>query len=256
MAVRTKKRRTPRRGAGPARINIGTSGWNYEHWQGPFYDDSLPQKKWLEFYAERLRSVEINNSFYQLPSEKTLRSWRDTVGDDFVFSIKASRYITHMKKLKDPKESTKKFFDVADELKDKLGPILFQLPPKWNCNLERLERFLQTLPDGYRYVFEFRDDSWWNDETYELLNEHGASFCIFDLKGQVSPKEVTSDLVYVRLHGPSRSAYEGDYDNRTLSGWAGAFSSWHNQGHDVYCYFDNDQNGYAAQNALKMQSML
>lgn len=255
MAVKTK-RKAPHRGAGRARVRIGTSGWNYNHWQGPFYDESLPSKDWLEFYAEKFQSVEINNSFYQLPAKKTIKSWRDTVDDDFVFAIKASRYITHMKKLKDPRESTPKFFNVADELKDKLGPILFQLPPKWNCNVERLDEFLRSLPEGYRYVFEFRDESWWRDDVYELLREYGAAFCIFDLKGRVSPREVTADFVYVRLHGPSETAYQGSYDNNTLSGWAGAFSSWRNQGHDVCCFFDNDQNGYAARNALQMRNML
>lgn len=255
MTVKAK-RKAPHRRTGNAVVSIGTSGWNYDHWRGPFYDESLPQNKWLEFYAEHFRSVEINNSFYQLPDKKTIRHWRDTVDSDFVFAIKASRYITHMKKLKDPQESTKKFFDVADQLKDQLGPILFQLPPRWHCNLDRLEEFLQTLPNGYHHVFEFRDESWWQADVYDLLREYGAAFCIFDLEGKVSPRDVTADFVYVRLHGPSKTAYQGSYDNHALSGWAGAFSSWRNQGRDVCCYFDNDQNGYAARNALQMQNML
>ncbi len=249
---RTAKRRRTKN----ARVYIGTSGWNYRHWRGPFYDESLPQSQWLRFYAERFHSVEINNSFYQLPSKKTLRAWRDTVDHDFLFAIKASRYITHMKKLKDPEESLKNFLAAAEELKDNLGPILFQLPPGWNCNPERLQEFLKALPTGHRYVFEFRDDSWWNSAVYDLLREYQAAFCLFDLKGRTTPKELTADFVYIRLHGPSRTAYEGKYNKRTLSGWAGACTAWRRQGQDVYCYFDNDQDGYAAINALAIRDMV
>ncbi len=210
----------------------------------------------LAFYATRFQSVEINNSFYQLPEKKTLQTWHATVGDDFTFAIKASRYITHMKKLKDPGDSIKNFLEIATRLKDNLGPLLFQLPPGWNRNVDRLAEFLAALPSGHRYVFEFRDDSWWHSDIYDLLREYNAAFCIFDLKGTITPKEITADFVYLRLHGPSRSAYEGKYDKRTLAGWVGAISSWLKQQHDVYCYFDNDQNGYAAQNALEMRDML
>ena len=235
-------------------IHIGTSGWSYQHWKGHFYPEDLAYRGWLEFYAKQLRTVEINNTFYQLPEKKTLEKWRDTVSSPFIFSVKSSRYITHTKKLKDPDQGSKKFFPRIEALGDKLGPILFQLPPRWHFNLERLKYFLQALPQNFRYTFEFRDSSWWRDEVYDALENQGAAFCIFELAGQLSPKQVTADFVYVRLHGPG-DAYQGKYDNRTLAGWANAFSTWENQGKESFCYFDNDEKGYAAQNALSLQDM-
>lgn len=236
-------------------VLIGTSGWSYDHWQGPFYPKELPPRERLKYYAERIASTEINNSFYQLPDKKTLQAWHDTVPADFVFTAKGSRYITHMKKLKDPEKSVSGFLERIGILEDKLGPILLQLPPRWRFNGKRLAAFLAQLSGEFRYAFEFRDPSWLNEETYAMLAEHKAAFCIYDLDGFLSPREVTADVVYVRLHGPD-GPYQGSYDSRTLSGWAGAFSTWSAQGRDVYCYFDNDQAGYAAQNALRLQSML
>lgn len=235
-------------------IHIGTSGWNYKHWKGSFYPEDLSSGEWLNFYAKHLHTVEINNTFYRLPEKKILAKWLDTVSPQFIFAVKASRYITHMKKLKDPVQGLENFLPRIKALRDKLGPILFQLPPHWHLNLERLKSFLQALPREFRYTFEFRDSSWWRDEVYDLLENQGAAFCIFELAGQLSPKQVTADFVYVRLHGPG-DAYQGKYDNRALAGWAGAFSSWEKQGKQIYCYFDNDEKGYAAQNALTLQDM-
>ncbi len=236
------------------KVHIGTSGWNYGHWKGSFYPEELNQEKWLDFYKSRFRTVEINNSFYNLPEKKTFRSWKETVQKDFIFSVKASRYITHMKKLKDPEEPVERFLSTVKELGKNLGPILFQLPPHWNVNHDRLKSFLNTLPPGNRYTIEFRDESWWTRETYDLLKDHAVAWCIFHLAGSLTPKEVTADFVYIRLHGPE-GAYEGQYDGNTLGGWAGAINSWKEQGKDVFCYFDNDQNGYAAQDALKLKEM-
>ncbi|MEX0599268.1 MAG: DUF72 domain-containing protein, partial [Rhodothermales bacterium] len=154
------------------KIHIGTSGWHYDHWKGPFYPEDMPSEKFLAFYAERFRTVEINNSFYKLPSKKTLRSWREIGGDNFVFSFKASRYLTHMKKLKDPEEPLRKIYDVAETLGAQLGPILFQLPPRWTFNPERFERFLSILSSDHRHVFEFRDESWFDERALDLLREH------------------------------------------------------------------------------------
>lgn len=235
-------------------IHIGTSGWNYKHWKGSFYPEDLSSGEWLNFYAKHLHTVEINNTFYRLPEKKILAKWLDMVSPQFIFAVKASRYITHMKKLKDPVQGLENFLPRIKALRDKLGPILFQLPPHWHLNLERLKSFLQALPREFRYTFEFRDSSWWMDEVYDLLENQGAAFCIFELAGQLSPKQVTADFVYVRLHGPG-DAYQGKYDNRALAGWAGAFSSWEKQGKQIYCYFDNDEKGYAAQNALTLQDM-
>jgi uncharacterized protein YecE (DUF72 family) len=236
-------------------VNIGTSGWNYSHWRGTFYPEGLPQKDWLGFYAERLRTVEINNTFYNLPELSTLELWKRSVPPHFLFSVKASRYITHMKKLKDPQQSTERFFERIAVLKEKLGPVLFQLPPRWKRNPERLNGFLELLPADFSYTFEFRDPSWFEQGIYSALRRRQAAFCIYHLAGEMSPKEITADFLYIRLHGPG-NAYQGRYDTETLSGWAGAISTWSRRGKSVFCYFDNDQNGYAAENALELQSML
>ena len=238
-----------------SRIHIGTSGWSYDHWRGPFYPESLSDEKWLEYYAAYLHSVEINNSFYQLPGEKTLQHWYKAVPENFIFTVKASRYITHMKKLKNPAKSLSTFLSRISVLDNKLGPVLFQLPPRWHFNAGRLAAFLDMLSDEFSYAFEFRDHGWHNPQTYDLLAQQGAAFCIYELDGFLSPREVTANFVYVRLHGPDGS-YQGSYDNHILSGWAGAFTSWLSAGQDIYCYFDNDQDGYAVQNARSLQSML
>lgn len=236
-------------------VFIGTSGWSYDHWQGAFYPPDIPHEDWLPYYAQHFGTIEINNSFYRLPDKKTLLQWHDAVPRDFIFAVKASRYITHMKKLNDPQHSVSAFFERIGALGDKLGPILFQLPPHWHFNPERLATFLGGLSSQFRYAFEFRDHSWHNAETYQLLSKYKAAFCLFDLDGFLSPTEITADLVYVRLHGPN-GPYQGSYSKDTLSDWATSFSNWSAQGHTVYCYFDNDQNGYAAQNALTLQSLL
>jgi uncharacterized protein YecE (DUF72 family) len=235
-------------------IRIGTSGWSYDHWVGPFYPDGLPTGGRLAYYARYLNSTEINNSFYHLPEPGILETWRDAVPEGFCFSVKASRYITHMKKLRDPEQGLNTFLGRIGRLEDRLGPILFQLPPRWRFNAERLERFLAALSHEFRYAFELRDRSWLNDRALELLARSNAAFCIYDLDGFLSPKEVTADFVYVRLHGPD-GPYRGRYDRQALSGWAGAFTSWNASGLDVYCYFDNDEAGHAAENARALRTM-
>ena len=147
------------------------------------------------------------------------------------------------------------FMERVPLLEDRLGPILFQLPPHWHFNRERLRDFLAALPRKYRYALELRDPTWLNQEAYDLLRDYGAAFCIYELAGRISPKEVTADFVYIRLHGPG-GAYQGRYDRQTLAGWAGAISAWAAQGKAVYCYFDNDEAGYAALNALELREMV
>ncbi len=235
--------------------HIGTSGWHYDHWRGPFYPENLPPGEYLKFYRRFFHTVEINNSFYRLPTEKALLAWRAAVPPGFVFAVKGSRYITHMKKLKDPEASLATFLARIQLLGDRLGPVLFQLPPHWGYNEERLRAFLRALPRDFRYALEFRDPGWLNDRAYRLLGEHGVAFCIYEFAGRLSPREVTADFVYLRLHGPG-GAYQGRYDRRTLTGWARAITAWEEQGLGVYCYFDNDEAGYAAQNALELQEML
>ena len=236
-------------------IHIGTSGWHYEHWKGPFYPEGLSNQDFLNYYADHFHTVEINNSFYQLPSEKALIRWRDAVPSGFIFAVKASRYITHMKKLKDPEEPVSIFLKRISILGEKLGPILFQLPPRWNFNPQRLEAFLEGLHPSYRYAFEFRDSSWFDARAYDSLGKHGATFCIYDLAGRLSPKKVTSDLIYIRLHGPS-GPYQGQYETDELARWADDFLSRAEEGKEIYCYFDNDQTGYAAQDALRLKAMI
>ena len=237
------------------RIHIGTSGWSYGHWQGPFYPPGLHVEEWLPFYAQKLDSVEINNSFYRLPSTSVLKHWRDSVPDDFIFAVKASRFITHMKKLKDPRRSLAKFMRHVRVLGEKLGPILFQLPPRWRVNVERLAAFLHALPADFRYAMEFRDPSWFDPRVYELLAQHGVACCIYDLDGRLSPSIIITDLVYIRLHGP-KGPYQGRYDDRALAKWGEAIASWHREGRDVYCYFDNDEAGYAVQDVLRLRERL
>lgn len=236
-------------------IHIGTSGWHYAHWEGVFYPAGMAKEEYLRFYSGRFHSVEINSTFYRLPQKTTLSSWRDAVPQRFIFSVKASRYITHMKKLKDPQKPVVRFLKRMEALGDKLGPVLFQLPPRWRVNLERLDAFLKVLPSGFRYAFEFRDPSWCQDRVYGLLSEKEAAFCIYDYDRNQSPKQVTAGFVYIRLHGPE-GPYKGLYDSRSLYGWAGDISSWAGEGKEVFCYFDNDQSGFAVRNALDLDDMI
>ena len=238
-----------------ARIHIGTSGWHYQHWKGPFYPENMNPGEFLSFYARHFGAAEINNTFYNLPERETLAEWRETTPQGFVFACKASRYITHMKKLKDPEESIRRFFNVIAALGDKLGPILFQLPPGWHVDIDRLETFLESLPRGRRYAFEFRDETWFTAEVHDALARHDAAFCIYHIAGRRSPIEVAGSFAYVRLHGPG-DAYEGSYDGRTLFGWVRRFRRWRDEGRDVYCFLDNDEKGYAALDAMRLQEML
>ena len=239
-----------------AKIHIGTSGWNYQHWLGPFYPEDLSDKDMLSFYAEQFDTVEINNTFYHLPSFKALKTWHETVPRGFTFAVKASRFITHMKKLKAPKTSTKKFFTRAERLEDALGPILFQLPPHWGCDPNRLAGFLDALPSRRRYVFEFRDQSWHTEKVYDLLKKHNAAFCIYDLAGKESPLEITADFTYIRLHGPTQAAYAGSYPPQALKKWARRIKKCRKDLEAVYFYFNNDPEGHAIENALKLKELV
>jgi uncharacterized protein YecE (DUF72 family) len=236
-------------------IRIGTSGWHYPHWRGPFYPEDLAASKMLEFYARHFDTVELNNSFYQLPRETALASWRDTTPKGFRFAAKGSRYLTHMKKLKDPGPGIAKFFERIDRLEKKLGPIVFQLPPNWEVDPERLEGFLEALPPRRRYAFELRNATWRTREVYRILRRHRAAFCIFEIAGIQSGIEITANFTYVRLHGPA-GAYQGSYPSRTLKIWADRIRAWQRDMRAVYVYFDNDEAGYAAGNALALKRLL
>ena len=236
----------------PGRIHIGTSGWHYNHWIGPFYPKHTPSAEFLGIYTQHFHTVEINNTFYQLPSHDTLIDWRKGTPKQFLFACKASRFITHMKKLKDPEPSIKRFLETIQVLGNKLGPILFQLPPRWKINVERLEGFLKVLPKKYRYAFEFRDESWFDQSVYAVLAKYHAAFCVYNLAGRWSPEMVTANFVYIRLHGPGR-AYQGRYQENVLRAWAKKIRKWSDNGKDVFCYFDNDEKAYAAKDAMKLK---
>ena len=236
-------------------VTIGTSGWNYKHWRDRFYPKGLPQKDWLSFYATRFDTVEINNSFYQLPKATTFRNWREIVPEGFVFAVKASRFITHMKKLKAPKTSSGKLFNRIEKLESTLGPVLFQLPPGWHCDRPRLARFLKSLSPKHRYTVEFRDPSWLKQEIYDLLREHNVAFCIHDFRGEQMPMVITADFTYVRMHGPSQVSYTGSYSMPTLREWAKRIDEWREKLKEVYVYFNNDVEGHAINNALKLREL-
>ncbi len=236
-------------------VHIGTSGWHYKHWCGPFYEEKLPPAKMLDKYVRHFDTVEINNSFYKLPATSALECWRDSTPSGFCFAVKASRFITHNKKLKDPENALENFLPRVAVLGKKLGPILFQLPPTWRANCERLEEFLSALPKKHRYTFEFREHSWHVPRVYEILHRHRAAFCAFDLAGFQSPTEVTTDFAYVRLHGPG-GRYQGSYSHEQLSAWAAHINEWRQKLKAFYVYFDNDQAAYAAQNALQLKKLL
>jgi len=187
---------------------VGTSGWAYTHWKGPFYPSKMASHKFLDFYARHFNTVEVDGSFYRLPTPAALKEWYRTVPKGFIFALKASRYLTHMKKLKEAKEPLHRFLRCADKLHEKLGPLLVQLPPYWKINIERLKEFLALLPNGYRFTIEFRDRSWVTPEVLDLLSQHRVAFCIYELAGHLSPLHVTCDFVYVRLHGPEKPTPE------------------------------------------------
>ena len=234
---------------------IGTSGWQYRHWRRVFYPEDLPAARWLAYYAQRLAAVEVNNTFYRLPAIEVFEAWREQAPPGFRFALKASRYITHLKKLKDVEEPLKRLLAGARHLGDRLGPILFQLPPHWGPNLERLERFLDLLPRTLAAVFEFRDPTWLVEDVFRRLHRHGAGYCIADLEGQTTPVRAVGRLAYIRLHGPGR-AYEGSYDDEALRRWAGVVRHFRRQGLPVYVFFNNDVHGHAVRNALRLRELL
>jgi uncharacterized protein YecE (DUF72 family) len=237
-------------------IHIGTSGWLYSHWQENFYPTTVPRTKWFNYYQKYFDTVELNTTFYHLPKETTITKWRDETKEDFTFVLKASRFITHIKKLSDPEESIDIFFERIAPLQEKTPVILFQLPPSLQINTEKLDTLLTKLPSGYRYTLEFRHESWFQEETYEILRAHNASLCIYELAGFVSPVLATGDHVYVRLHGPTTQKYRGSYSEESLISWADHFKKWQKEKRDVFCYFDNDERAYAVKNALRLKELV
>jgi uncharacterized protein YecE (DUF72 family) len=238
------------------RCFIGTSGWSYKHWRGPFYPSAMSKgADQLRFYVERFDTVEVNGTFYRLIEIDTFRRWREQTPPQFVFACKGSRYLTHMKRLKDAARGVGRFFERVEALEEKLGPIVFQLPGRFKPDRERLAAFIAALPAAHRYAFEFRDPAWFLPEIFEELAKREVALCFYEFAGQTAPLEDTASFVYIRLHGPG-GAYQGSYSDAALRTWAKRIRAWTGKGLDVYCYFDNDQAGYAPQNALRLREML
>ena len=235
--------------------HIGTSGWHYKHWKERFYPKETKTIDYFSYYSTFLSTVELNNPFYRLPLPKTFESWRQKSPKEFIFSVKASRVITHLKKLKDCQESLELFLNNVSLLDKKLGIILFQLPPGWKYNQERLINFLKLLPKEFLYTIECRNQTWYNEDLYAVLSENNVAFCIYHLEYHLSPIVTTADFVYVRLHGPE-TKYAGNYTDKDLTEWAERCKEWNYQGKNFYIYFDNDQNAYAVHNAIKLQEIL
>jgi len=239
----------------PPRYFIGTSGWHYEHWRDIFYPRELNKDKWLEFYARHFSTVELNNSFYRLPSEAAFAAWYSATPADFNFAVKVSRFITHIKRLKDSGDAVANFVGRAKGLKEKLGPLLYQLPPGMHRNDERLESFLSTLPKEPKYVFEFRHESWLDEKVFAILHNYNAGLCIFDMPGFTSPLVAAADFAYIRFHG-STGLYYSCYSDQELIDWAGKISELAADLKEVYIYFNNDAEAYAVKNAMTIREYL
>ncbi|MCX5769792.1 MAG: DUF72 domain-containing protein [Candidatus Hydrogenedentes bacterium] len=245
------------------RVEIGTSGYQYDHWRGVFYPEDIPKRKWFEYYATRFDTVEINNTFYRLPSAETFEQWHDRAPENFCFTLKYSRYGSHIKHLKDGAETISAYMHAAQRLESKLGPILVQLPPHWKVDPQRLDEFFSAARNharwkreglrwdshAQRWAVEFRDPSWLEDRVYDVLERRGVALCIHDIIKD-HPRVVTADWVYLRLHGASDW---GNYSPGDLDKMAGEIGAWRARGLDVYAYFNNDAHGYAVANAKDLE---
>lgn len=235
------------------RIRVGTSGYLYRHWRGVLYPEGLAQRSWLHRYAEVFDTVELNATFYRLPSAESVERWRDAVPPGFVFAVKGSRYLTHLKRLLDVDEGLRHFHEPIARFGRKLGPILWQLPPQMKPDLERLDRFLARLPRG-RHAVEFRDPAWYVEETADVLDRHGAAFCEHD-NLRVEPPRLTGGFRYVRFHGTT-GRYSGRYGPAALRPRAEGYLASAARGVDVFVYFNNDIGGHAVRDALDLLALV
>jgi uncharacterized protein YecE (DUF72 family) len=227
---------------------VGTSGWQYPHWRRLFYPQELAQRAWLPFFAERFQTVEVNNTFYNLPEGSVFEHWRETTPDDFVFAVKMSRYVTHLKRLRDPAEPVQRFMERARGLGPKLGPVLIQLPPRYGANVPLLEDTLRLFDASVRVSVEFRDDSWFNADTRDLLERHRVALCLADSPRRRQPSWRTAPWGFVRFHegeGPHAPGYE----RAALARWVARIAELWSAAEDVYVYFNNDTAGYAIKDA-------
>jgi uncharacterized protein YecE (DUF72 family) len=247
--------------ASMAKILIGTSGWTYASWKGPFYAKDLPSRDYLDFYTKEFPPTEVNYSFYHLPKRSTYERWRTQVPAKFLFAVKASRFITHIKRLHDAQDAWKLFIENASALGPHLGPILFQFPPSFRIDADRLKHFLQqaqTTADGVgplKLVCEFRHDSWFTEEIYELLRARGVALCIADGAKYARRDVITADFAYIRYHGRNRM-FASDYTDKELTAEAALIQRYKQDGLDVFVYFNNDAMGYAVKNARMLSALL
>jgi uncharacterized protein YecE (DUF72 family) len=241
-----------------ARFWVGTSGWQYRDWRERFYPRVLPQRDWLTYYSRQFPTVEINNSFYVQPSEKSWERWRNIAPEGFRYAVKAHRYLTHRKRLKDCEDSLERLLRGAAGLKSHLGPLLFQLPPYFKRTEEhaaRLEHFLAMLPLGLRCTFEFRDRSWFGEDTMEQLRRYSVAFCSYDKPDVKCPLAATARFAYMRFHGPS-ARYRGKYTDEMLENWAERLRKLAGNVDEVYCYFNNDARANAIANATTLARLV
>lgn len=237
-------------------IYVGTSGWSYASWRGTFFLKQILVKHHLAYYATQFITTELNGVFYRTPSLESVHAWRDHTADDFVFAWKASKFITHWKRLSD--NSRNSLALIEERLKilgPKAGPVLFQLPPRFKADVQRLRSFLKLLSKRRRYAFEFRHPSWYTDECIAVLTERGVALCVSDHRDAPSPWIATAPFVYVRGHGPG-GAYKGRYGARSLGVWADRVLAWTGENRDVYVYFDNDQKSAAPSDAAKLRTII
>jgi uncharacterized protein YecE (DUF72 family) len=237
-------------------VRVGCSGWNYAHWRELVYPKGLPARRWLACYAELFDTVEVNNTFYRLPRRESVATWVAETPPEFLFAVKASRYLTHMKRLTDLGRGVERFYERIDPLvrSPKMGPVLWQLPENFHRDDDRLASALAGLPPG-RHCFEFRHPSWFREEVYALLREQGAALVIGDHPERpFQTYELTADWTFIRFHYGSRGR-GGNYSERELEEWARRIEGWRERA-DVYAYFNNDWNAYAVRNALSLRTMI
>jgi uncharacterized protein YecE (DUF72 family) len=238
-----------------ARVRVGTSGWEYRHWVGTFYPRDLPRERRLEFYAEHFDTVELNNSFYRLPEADDFGAWARRVPDGFAFAVKASRYLTHLRRLREPREPLDRLWSRARRLDDRLGPMLYQLPPRWRPNYDRLAAFLAAIPPDREQAIEIRDRRWYGRQLNALLTDAEVGLCLHDMAGSAPRPERVGPLVYVRFHG-SGARYGGAYSPQRLTAWAERMARWAHEGWPVWAYFNNDIGGHAVRDADRLRSLL
>lgn len=240
-----------------AELRVGCSGWDYKEWRGAVYPSELTKKEWFDHYQSMFDTVEINATFYRLPDASTVDHWRERARPGFRYAVKLGQYGTHRKKLKDADQWVPNFLDRAERLRSWLGPVIAQLPPRWNRDVDRLRDFLAVLPRRHRWAIELRDPSWIHDDVFQALADHAAALCLHDLLAD-HPPVLTTDWTYVRFHGPDalEKPYHGTYSPQALAAHADRMAGWLDEGYDVYAFFNNDAEADAPRDARRLREML